>query len=219
VNGQAGGLDGSDSYDESLTPSPGFGDFAGGVSDSAYWTDTTPWYPGQDPGWSRAESSAIQNSTLGNEHFYSSSLLIAKGRVSLQGPYGPLTCIASSFFDVTFMVHQRISYELTWSFAGAVLSGSLTPSLWDTTFYSETGDDVLGPVEILEGGIRRYSGSLDSGVYTLRMVQSVSLLADPLGALGYVSSEINFNIVPEPTALTLLSLGSLVLVFARRRTN
>lgn len=222
VGGVAGGIDGSDSYSYSQTPSSPFGSFSTNVYGNANWSDTTPWYPGLDPGSYHAESGASQQSQINANSFICSSRIWGSDWVSLQGPYGPANPYATTTFSVSFALTSSVYYDLTIGFAAGNYTtwnegtDRGTPQLFST---GQT-DLLLTPTQEATdaGTLRHYSGLLEAGDYTLLVTQSFSLPPDPLGQSADVGYDMSFNItaVPEPSTFTLFGLGLLAVTGLRR---
>jgi hypothetical protein len=222
VGGVAGGIDGNSSYSYSLTPLSPFENFSTNVYGNADWSDTTPWYPGLDPGSYHAESGASQQSLLSASFFTCSSRIWGSDWVSLQGPYGPANPYATATFSVSFTLTSSVYYDLTIGFAAGNYTtwnqgtDRGTPQLFST---GQT-DLLLTPTqETTDSGIlRHYSGLLDAGDYTLLITQSFNLPPDPFGQSVDIGYDMSFNItaVPEPSVFALLGLGLLAVAGLRR---
>lgn len=196
VSGQAGNSNGSNSYSDSQTAIL-FNPFNGSVSGSAIWP--SPDYP---PYFSRADSSAAQNSSLGAFQFSLSQQI----GVSFITPFpggGFAQAIAQTSFQVTFTVPEAVNFLLTSSGGG---SGNMEGIIYSQTF-SLTGMNVV------LGGT--YSGLLLPGqTYVLTLSQQLTGgPADPIGEAGIAQGdvEMQFSSVPEPDAFSCLLLGGLAI--------
>lgn len=228
VSGVAGGIDGSNSYSYTNSPSAPYATFAGSVNGVADWQDTTPLttpsYTNQEPGNYHAESGASQTSMLDGGSLFASSRVWGSCSVSLQGPYGPANPVASSIFEVTFELTVPVQYELTVGFGPNFSSWPYydrgTPSLFPV------GQSQLLSAPAFEStaqypSLFRYQGILDPGAYTLLMTQGFSLPADPFGQMLDVSYDMNFTVtaIPEPSVAALLGMGLFALLLRNRRNR
>jgi VPDSG-CTERM motif len=210
---------GQSSYSETQSLSGPLGTFNGNVGGSADRTDLLPvpefyGYMGSY----HADSRASQTSTITVDQISVSASLRGSTLVSLAGPYGPASSLASSIFEVSFIVLDVLEYELAESHAGSF--HDLPVPHFDFLFTSTNHGNILGATNFF--GANHLSGILLPDVYTLRFNADISTVPDPLGDFKQADYSLNFRVAPVPDAgstLTLLGLALCVIGGISRKLN
>jgi hypothetical protein len=213
VSGVAGGQGGSQSYSKQQGPSAPFAQFDGNVSGSADWKDpaSTSWYG--LTGSYHADSRASQTSTITADQIAVTANLWGSSRVSLAGPYGPASSLASSMFEVSFGVLTPLEYQLD-AFRTSFFPPTPVPT-FDFFLSSASSGTILSSNQPF--GTNQFSGTLLPDVYTLRFNAGLSTGPDPLGDFKFAAYGMNFSVAAVPDAgssvtLFVIALAGLIAV-------
>jgi hypothetical protein len=213
VSGVAGGQGGSQSYSQQQGPSAPFARFSGNVSGSADWKDPAPtWWYGLTGSY-HADSRASQTSTITADQIAVTANLWGSSRVSLAGPYGPASSLASSMFEVSFSVLNPLEYQLD-AFRSSAFHDLPRPS-FDFFLSSANYGNIFGNSHLSQGN--HFSGILLPDVYTLRFNAGISTVPDPLGDFKYAAYGMNLRVAAVPdtgssVTLFLIALAGLIAV-------
>jgi VPDSG-CTERM motif len=171
------------------------------VSGSADWTNPTA---PSNTGWFRADSRAIQTSTISADQISVNASLLGNTRVSLAGPYGPTNAFGSSIFEVTFDLAAPVEYTL--GISRSAFGHDLPRPNTDFSLSSATYGSILDNSTLSLFSGTPFSGVLMPDIYTLRFNADFSAVADPLGDVKVVDYSMNLSVAQVPDAGSSITL-------------